>query len=226
MIKAVIFDVDGLLVDSEPLWQEAETIVFSSVGVPITKETAAETTGLRTDETVRYWYEKYPWSAPTITEVEAQVNSTVLELIKRNAAPKEGAMEVIARCRKLALPIGVASSSSQGIIAAVIDKLGIRAFIDVILSAEDEPHGKPDPAVYVHAASKLGVDPRWCLAFEDSLTGVQAAKAANMYCIAVPDQLSADDPGFTIADRVVDSLAGVTDAMIQAPERLRGSVLR
>ncbi len=216
MIQAVIFDMDGLLIDSEPLWKEAEIKVFNTVGVPLTDGLANQTTGLRTDEVVQHWYRQYPWSSPSQEDVHKQIDESVLQLIKRKGLAKEGVAEVIAVCERLNLTMAIASSSSTKIIMAVVEMLGIEHKLKAIQSAEFEPIGKPHPAVYLNAALKLGIEPQNCLAFEDSVNGVLSAKAAKMRCIAVPEPDQRQARHYGIADIVVSSLRDVTADMIQS----------
>lgn len=216
MVEAAIFDLDGLLIDSEPLWQEAETNVMKTLGVTLTNEMEKQTTGLRTAETVHLWYTQHPWSGPSEQEVGRQIDQQVLDLIQQKAKPKEGALETVRLCRELGLTLAIASSSSLAIINAAVKKLGIRDSLAAVHSAESDTYSKPNPEVYLDTAKILGVDPRLCLAFEDSLNGVLSAKAATMRCIAVPDPSQRHDPRFGIADVVVDLLLDVTPAMIKA----------
>lgn len=214
MIEAVIFDMDGVLIDSEPLWQEAEIEIFSSLGVPITAETASQTMGLRTDEVVEYRYKQHPWDHPTKHEVAQHIDERVIELIKQRGVAKEGAVEAISICRAAGLPTAIASSSSHVLIEAVVEKLGIADKIDAIHSAHDEAFGKPHPAVYISTAQTLAVSPTHCLAFEDSANGVLSAKAAKMKCIAIPESSARNDKRFGIADTILDSLGDFTTEML------------
>jgi sugar-phosphatase len=207
--------MDGLLIDSEPLWREAEVAVFSKYGVPMTEEMTYQTTGLRVDEVVQYWHRQYPWDEPSQEEVCQQIDSMVLELIEQKAVPKTGVQELIAVCEELGLPMAIASSSSTAIISAVVQKLGIGHKLQIIHSAEFEQYGKPHPAVYINTAHKLGVSPQQCLAFEDSVNGVVSAKAAKMRCIAVPEPDMRADKRYGVADLVVDSLHDVTADILQ-----------
>ncbi len=216
MVTAVIFDMDGLLIDSEPLWQEAELAVFGRIGVPITPSTQAQTMGLRTDQTVEFWYRRHPWSSPSRAEVCQQIDQAVIALIEKKGAPMTGAREVVATCEALELRLALASSSSMDIITATLDKLELADKFAAIHSAESEPYGKPHPAVYLSTASTIGVHPDQCLVLEDSLNGVISAKAASMRCIAVPGPDQRHDKRFGIADLVVSTLLEVTAQVIKS----------
>jgi len=206
-IDAIIFDMDGLLVDSEPLWRIAEVETLSAVGVPITEEDAVQTTGLRTDEVVELWHARYPWSDPPQKEIEARIITRLIALTRERGELMPGVIETLQAVSGADYPLAIASSSSSEIIAAVLNTLGIAAYFKVAQSAEHEPYGKPHPGVYIEAARRLGVAPWRCLAFEDSPNGVIAAKAARMRCIAVPDPALADDHRLRAADLILPSLA-------------------
>ncbi|GIW04433.1 MAG: 2-deoxyglucose-6-phosphatase [Thermomicrobiales bacterium] len=216
MIRAVIFDMDGVLIDSEPLWRIAEVEVLASVGVPITYERTLETMGLRTDEVVEYWHQRYPWSDPPKKQVEAGIDRRVLELIQERGKPARGALAAIERCAAAGFPLAIASSSASELIAAVVDTLGVRDRFAVLQSAEHEPYGKPHPAVYIEAARALGIPPDQCLAIEDSPNGLLAAKAARMRCIVVPDPALRHDRRYCIADAVLDSLEDLSLDLIRS----------
>jgi len=214
MIKAIIFDMDGLLIDSEPLWKKAEEKVFVSLGVPFSLKSSKETTGLRADEVVSHWYKKYPWKSQSLDNVTKQIEQEVLRLVKLEGKVKEGAIETVKACFNIGLPLAVASSSSPELIDCVLDKLKIRSFIKVIHSAHHEKYGKPHPAVYISTAKSLKVDPVNCLSFEDSVNGVLSAKSAKMKCIAVPDPENINNKNYGIADIILPSLKDFNINMI------------
>lgn len=206
MIKAVIFDMDGLLINSEPFWVKAETEVLAGVGVPITSERTSETMAMRIDDVVEYWFKRYPWTVISRQEVAQKIVEKVKELIREKGEMMPGARNVIKLFAKEKMPMAIASSSATKIIDAFLVKTGTGSSINLAYSAEKELFGKPHPGVYITAAQKLGVNPEYCLAFEDSLNGVLSAKSARMKCIAVPSEAVAGDKRFCIADLTIKSL--------------------
>ena len=210
MIQAVLFDMDGLLIDSEPLWRFALVQVLNTLGVPLTIESCKQTMGLRVDEVVEYWFLKYPWTGVSKEKVVSDIVEEVIRRIKTEGKIMDGVHETIALIDSQHIPMAIASSSPMNIIDAVLERIQIKDVIKVIHSAEHEPYGKPHPGVYITTAEKLGVSPLHCVAFEDSPNGILSAKAAKMKCIAVPDPLMADDKRFGIADLVISSLANFT----------------
>lgn len=205
-MKAIIFDMDGILIDSEPLWKIAEIKGFGKVGLDLTQTDCEETVGLRIDEVVTMWFKKAPWKNASCEEVTIDIVNILIDEIKANGKALAGVKEALQICRKSNYKIGLATSSYHSIIEAVLDKLDIRHYFDVVHSAEYEKHGKPHPAVFLTAAEKLNVDPLECLVIEDSLNGVIAAKAARMKVIAVPEQSHAYNPKLIVADKIIKSL--------------------
>lgn len=215
MIEAAIFDMDGLLIDSEPLWEAAEMVIFPELGVPLTPVLKKETTGLRTEEIVDHWHSRYPWAKPSASAVADRLIRRLIDLVNERGAMRVGVLEALEVCRGASLPMAIASSSPMVLIDAVLAKLAVRDYFIAIHSAELEPYGKPHPGVYIATARKLGVRPERCLAFEDSPNGVLAAKAARMSCIAVPDEALRSHRAFCIADRVLDSLLDFDGRVLQ-----------
>lgn len=209
MIKAVIFDMDGLLIDSEPFWQESEIAIFETVGICLDKVRCLETQGLRSDEMVAYWHRRFPWETPSKKEVEQQILSSIIELVRVRGEQKDGVEHAVNFAKAQGAKVALASSSPYRIINAVVDKFDLRGRLDDIYSADEEEYGKPHPAVYISTAKRLGVEPVECLAVEDSFNGILSAKAAKMKCIAVPEGANRNDPRFAIADARLNSLAEI-----------------
>lgn len=212
MIKAVIFDMDGLLIDSEPIWRKVAVEVFSELGAPVTTEMMVHTMGLRVDEVVHYWHRQYPWEGVSLSEATNRINQGVVDEVKRNGKMMPGVEYIFDFFTSRSTPIAIASSSSLILIDTVINKFGLTKDISVVCSAQDESHGKPHPAVFLKTLGELDrfvdadIHAEQCLVFEDSINGVVAAKAARMHCIAVPDKAVIDDKRFGIADKTLGSL--------------------
>ncbi|MEY4642659.1 MAG: hexitol phosphatase HxpB [Pseudomonadota bacterium] len=199
MLQAAIFDMDGLLIDSEPLWHRAEITVFATVGLHLTVDDCRETTGVRIDEVVRIHHRRHPWTSKSIEQVEREIVAEVQRLAVTEGQALPGVYAVLEAFAAKAIPLALASSSPPGMIRAIVEHLGIAHYFRVLCSAADEEHGKPHPAVYLSTARQLGIAPQHCIAFEDSIPGVQAAYAAGMTVVAVPDAHHYGKPEYGIA---------------------------
>ncbi|MCG7586540.1 hexitol phosphatase HxpB [Photobacterium sp. OFAV2-7] len=216
MLQAAVFDMDGLLVDSEPFWQRAQVEIFSSLGVQIEQKDTLQTMGLRIDQVVEFWYAKQPWQDLDCATVTEMIVVRVEELIKEHKPMLPGVLEALATCEQLGLKVALASSSPMRLIQSTLEALSLESKFSAVLSAEHLRYGKPHPEVYINAADKLGVAPQACVAFEDSVNGLLAAKAAQMKGIAVPEKAYADDARWAIADRKLSSLHEVNQQLISS----------
>ncbi|MBO9702631.1 MAG: hexitol phosphatase HxpB [Sporocytophaga sp.] len=216
MIKAVIFDMDGILIDSEPLWKIAEKKAFAKVGLIMSTEMCNLTMGYRINEVTDYWYERRPWKGKSKDEVTEDIIQTVIDEIKANGNELKGVKRSLRLLKEQNYKIALASSSAMRIINVVVDKLEIREYFDSICSAETEPYGKPHPAVFITAADKLKIDPHQCLVIEDSVNGVIAGKAARMKVVAIPDESLSGDKRFIIADTILPDLDHLTLDLIRS----------
>ncbi len=186
-IEAVIFDMDGLIIDSEPLWKIAEIESFKQIGFDFTKEMCALTTGMRIDEVVHYWRKKLKWKSPSENKVISRIQSKMIDLIKRNGSLLPGVLDTLKLLKENNIPIALASSSAMVLIDTVVNSLGIKDYFKIIHSAENEKAGKPDPAVFLNTAKLLKIEPEKCLVLEDSKAGMEAGLNANMRTIVIPE---------------------------------------
>jgi sugar-phosphatase len=186
-IDAAIFDMDGLLVDSEPIWHVVEIDVFGRHGVPLTVERCLETKGMFLGDAVEHWYARYPWSGATKEAVAAEVVDAVAARLELAVELKPGVSHALDFCHHHGARLAVASSSPRRLIDVVVRRFGLAERFAVVHSAENEVLGKPDPAIFLTTARLLDVAPEGCVVFEDSAAGVLAAKGAGMACVAVPE---------------------------------------
>lgn len=213
MNRALVFDMDGVLVDSEPLWRRAEIACFARYGLEIEEADCVETMGLRVDEVVAYWTRERDWHPPSIHEVADAVIDAMETLIRHEAKPIAGVEAALASAEAHGWRIGLASSSSMRLIEATLDTFGLRRRFEVCRSAEHETNGKPHPDVYLAALRDLGVEGSATIAIEDSANGVASALAAGMRCVAIPEQANGADPRFDAATWRMDSLTDFAEAL-------------
>ena len=204
-IEAVVFDMDGVLVDSEPMWRAVEREVFADVGIELTDEDLYPTMGVRIADVVDRWYRRHPWPGPSREQVAETIVDGVARAVRERGLLLDGGRDAVDHVRSLGLGVALASSSPMPLILAVLSLGGLAARFDVVVSGEDEELGKPDPAVFLSAARRLEVPPDRCLVVEDSINGVRAAKAAGMVCVAVP-AVGGDDHIAIEADLVLGSI--------------------
>ena len=213
-ICSAIFDMDGLLIDSEPLWYEAAVEVFTPLGIILTPESYASSIGLRTKEFVAWWFNQYGIDPVHAIPAGIQINEIVVDKIKNNGEALQGVHYVLELLKSKDFRIGLATSSPAKLIDVVVDKLGIRNYFSAFESAEYLVYGKPHPQVYIDCASALGCRPVECLCFEDSFHGMIAAKAARMKCIVVPAPFMKDELRWHAADLQLDSLTALTPGLL------------
>jgi mannitol-1-/sugar-/sorbitol-6-/2-deoxyglucose-6-phosphatase len=179
-IEAVIFDMDGVIIDSEEIWKKAEHEIFSSVGVKLTDEFCKITEAMTTREVTNFWFNKYPWKSKSLKEVENSVIEYVACLIKEEGKAIKGIEEFVKKLKAKGYRIGLATNSPSCLIPVVLEKLALDKYFDATSSAEHEMDGKPSPDVYLTTAEKLNIKPENCIAIEDSHSGIMAAKNAGM----------------------------------------------
>ena len=218
-VEAVVLDMDGLLIDTEPVWRAAQATVFAGIGIALRESDLLDSTGQPVEELIPVWRRRSPGPDLASTElsddeIADRIIDQVIGYVKARGQPMPGVTAAIALFERYELRLAIASSSPLRLIDAVCDRLGL-ARIAVRCSAREEVRGKPAPDVYLTAARRLGVAAAGCLALEDSPNGLASAKAAGMRCVAVPDPLLAADPRYREADLILESLTALDDAVLR-----------
>jgi HAD superfamily hydrolase (TIGR01509 family) len=211
-LNTVIFDMDGLLIDSEPYWQQAGMETLREFNVTLSPIQYHHTTGLRTPEWLDYWFGVFDIDKRLIPAAAESLHANVFEKIRAEAPSMPGVRYALDYFRSRHFRIGLATSSPLILAKIVTDKLEIGDYFSAVTSAGDLPFGKPHPQVYMDCAAALSANSLECLAFEDSFNGMIAAKAARMKCVVIPvaDQYSLAKWG--AADLRLPSLLDFTDA--------------
>jgi sugar-phosphatase len=204
--SAVIFDMDGLLIDSEPLWQQAGAETLQEFGVTLTDEQYNLTTGLRTPEWIDYWFTHFSIKKDRAKEAAKTIEQAALDKIKAHGEAMEGVQYIMEFFKTNGFLIGLASSSPMRLIEAVIEKLTIQSYLNAVTSAEHLPYGKPHPQVFLNCTELLNVPPTTCICFEDSFNGMIAAKAARMKCVVIPAPHVHHEGRWNAADSKLTSL--------------------
>ena len=208
-VAAVIFDLDGVLVDSESAWGEIRERFTKREGGSWRREAVREMQGMSSTEWSRYMRDRL--EVPLAPEdISSRVADEVAGLYRERLPLLPGAIQAV---RSLAArwPLAVASSANRGLIDLVVELAGLEDSFRATVSSEEVGRGKPAPDVYLEAARRLGVDPAECVAVEDSTNGIRSAHEAGMAVIAIPNRdFPPDDQALELADRVLDSLAELT----------------
>lgn len=215
-LNTVIFDMDGLLIDSEPLWKEAADTLFLRYGKKLTTTQYAKTTGLRTKEFLGYWFRHFNLPAEESLDAEKKIVCDVINLVKQKGKPMPGVLHIINFFLDRNFKIGLATSSPTDLINVAVELLGIRTYLQAISSADELAYGKPHPEVYINCATKLGVLPAQCICFEDSFNGMIAAKAAKMKCVIVPSILDSKNQAWEAADLKISTLMNFNELLLNS----------
>jgi len=204
--RAVIFDLDGVLWDGEPLYHEGFNVVLAPLGHHVSVDDYNQVIGQSVEACWEWMWKRFKLAEPPASFLPAY-NRAVLHLLERPAEPLPGVRSLISELKRLGVPIAVASASLRAWVDATLRGLGLEDAFDATVSASEVASAKPAPDLYLTAAARLGVPPQRCLAIEDTLAGVRSAKAAGMFAVQLRAASTALPP-LAEADLVLDSAAG------------------
>ncbi|WP_320166919.1 HAD-IA family hydrolase [Methylophaga sp.] len=210
-MQAVIFDMDGLLIDSEPFWKQAEKRVFSAIGVEITDALSAKTMGMTTREATEFWLEHagLSLSQDSMEQVENDVIDEVASLTASQGQALPGVHNLLEQLKQHRLKIGLATNAPARLVPVVLERLDITAFFDNYVADDDVEQGKPHPAIYQLALQSINAKADHTLAFEDSVTGMTAAIGAGIRTVVVPSAANYHLPHYDAAVLKLESLNGL-----------------
>lgn len=215
MIEAVVFDLDGVLVDTEEVWDQARRQLLAERGGRWHEEAQRAMMGMSSREWSRYMHEELGVHDPPEV-ISAEVVRRLEQLYREHLPLIPGAVEAVERLAAH-WPLGVASSSNRPLIDLVLELSGLEPFFRVTVSSEEVARGKPAPDVYLEAARRLGCPPRSCAAIEDSENGIRSAAAAEMRVIAIPNRAFPPSPeALALADVVLSSLTELEPSVVDA----------
>ena len=213
--KAIIFDMDGVLVDSEPFHVEIEKRMFKKMGLNITDEEHAGYMGIATDV---MWAQiikkrKLQWDVNEMTQLTINESKPFFNSLEK-IEPMTGIKDLLNKITEWKIPIAVASSSDPETIRIILQKSGLEKYFSHAISSLEVGKSKPEPDVFIHAAKLLGAKPENCLVIEDSKNGIKAAKAAGMYCVAYSG-LAAENQDQSQADLVIDDYSSLEKLLVE-----------
>ena len=216
-LEAVLFDMDGVIVDSEPLWSEAEKRLLARRNLTYAPSIKAAMMGRDAREAVGFLIEHYSLT-DSVDELIGERNQLIAELFKEYVKAIPGALELVRSVNAGGMVTGLVSSSPKTLMELALEKIGATGLFALTLSGDQVTRGKPAPDIYVAAAKKLGVKPEYCLVIEDAPHGVAAAKHAGMRCLAMSTSVGVFE--LAMADSVV---RGFEEVDVQLLQRLMQS---
>ena len=187
--KAVIFDLDGTLVDSMWMWKAIDVEFLARYGYECPEDLQKAIEGMSFSETAAYFKERFQ-IPDSLEEIKAAWTEMSIEKYRSQVPLKPGVKDFLDRTAHLGMKAGIATSNGRAMVDAVLDSLGIRRYFQVVATAWEVAAGKPAPDIYLNVAGRLGVRPEECLVFEDIPAGIQAGKSAGMTVFAVEDEFS------------------------------------
>jgi len=207
-MKAFIFDMDGVIIDSEPLHNEIILQTLAYFKIPFVAENLEQYAGTTTAFLFSKIVEERNLALDVAEMVDYKDQYVIQGIRDSDLVPIPGILDLLAALKQLQIPVAIASSSAVPFIDAVVEKLKLVNRFDIIMSGEALPKSKPDPAIYLLTANQLGVNPLDCVVLEDASLGVQAAKAAGMFCIAFQNKNSGQQ-NLSQADQIVAKISDI-----------------
>lgn len=207
MIKAVIFDMDGTLINSQPIWYQVSTDFFQKNGFPVTMDDMIKLTGSPVAKLVDYVLQTHGQKDKERAQLVTELMDYAVSEILAAKPLMPNVKEVLAQLKQQGIKMAVASASPRNMLQGIVDSCGIAEYFDYLASAEELDYNKPHPAVYLHAAQQLSINPTECFAVEDSVLGMISGKAATMKTVVIPAQAEWDDPRWTLADFKLTNIA-------------------
>jgi HAD superfamily hydrolase (TIGR01509 family) len=220
VIEAVVFDLDGLLLDTEELWDEARRQIAEELGGRWREDAQRAMMGMSSPEWSRYMHDVIGVPDPP-ERISGEVVERMEDLYRRRLPLVDGAIEAVRRIGAR-WPLAIASSSNRPLIELFLELTGTRDLFRATVSSEEVAHGKPASDVYLEAAARLGVAPERCAAIEDSENGIRSAAAAGMVVVAIPNAaFPPSREALSLAAVVVDSLAELAPEVIERASAAR-----
>jgi len=208
-MKAVIFDMDGVIIDSEPIHFEVDMQTMEKLGVHISKDELNKYVGTTNEYMLTELINKYKIEKSIDEITEYKINLTINKIKEAPIDAIDGIRELLVELKNSNIKTAIGSSSTRDLIDAVIEKFKLKAYFDYIVSGDEVKEGKPKPDIYLEASKRLNVNPSECIVIEDSKNGVLAAKSAGMKCVGFKNENSGDQD-LSRADIIVDSIKDIT----------------
>jgi HAD superfamily hydrolase (TIGR01509 family) len=214
-LEAVIFDMDGVLIDSQPLHFETDNWLLKSFNIDPAKVDLTVTQGKSNPDIWRGLIERFGITTPLDEIMRRSVEIKLKLFAERECVPIAGIPELLQSIRAGKVPCAVASSSAEAVVTLVLKKIGVRDFFDIVVSGESVTKSKPEPEVFLKTASLLGIRPENCVVVEDAMHGVTAAKRAGMKCVGYKNR-NTGKQDLSLADFAVDKISDITPARLRA----------
>ncbi|MGD9651685.1 MAG: HAD family hydrolase [Candidatus Dadabacteria bacterium] len=214
MINAVIFDMDGVMIDSEPLWEKTERILLARRSIDYSPDYRDKIVGLNQRDSGRLLVDTFDLDE-TVDDIINERISILTSIYEKELELIPALVPLLEQLARDGYRLAVASSSPLRVVTFVLDMFSLHNHFLTVVSGDSVGNGKPHPDIYLHTAEMLGVAPAECVAIEDSINGLRSAKGAGMYCIAIPDKRLTPDQ-FKSADVILDSLRELTPETIKS----------